>query len=174
MIKGKRITLKPLREEDLPQFAEKLVDLEIMGEHVPMRLASETSLRKRFDDNGLLGEDRGTLLIWTQDRVIGMISYFNEPSYADGYELGYFLWDASARRKGYTTEAVRLLARYLFTTKKINRLTLMVSTENDASTRVAQKAGFTLEGVARGALFAGGRHQDMQMFSLLRSELGEE
>jgi RimJ/RimL family protein N-acetyltransferase len=170
MIKGKRISLKPLREEDVPLYASMLADPDMMGEYITARMASETAVKKRFSETGLFDEEGGRLLIWLGERIIGTVVYFKEPAYYNGYEMGYILWDLESRRQGYTTEAVLLLADYLFKIRPINRLQLVITVGNEASARVAQKAGFTLEGVARGAIFINGRNQDVQIFSLLRSE----
>ena len=48
---------------------------------------------------------------------------------------------------------------------------LIIAEGNIASERVAQKCGFTYEGLARQAMFARGRHQDMKLYSWLRPEV---
>lgn len=68
------------------------------------------------------------------------------------------------------TEAVQLLTDYLYATKKINRIHLVIVPENAASRRVAEKCGFTLEGTARGAFFNDGRNQDVVLYSFLRDD----
>ena len=42
--------------------------------------------------------------------------------------------------------------------------------DNEASEKVAQKSGFQLEGINRGAAFSGGKLHDMRIFALLRHE----
>jgi len=68
------------------------------------------------------------------------------------------------------TEAVQLLTDYLYATKKINRIHLVIVPENAASRRIAEKCGFTLEGTLRGAFFNDGRNQDVVLYSLLRED----
>jgi RimJ/RimL family protein N-acetyltransferase len=69
------------------------------------------------------------------------------------------------------TEALSVLAQYLFAARKINRLQLAIMRPNTASKRVAEKCGFTFEGVARGAIFHHGANHDLDIYSLLRAEL---
>ncbi len=52
----------------------------------------------------------------------------------------------------------------------MRRLQLTVVVGNPASKRVAEKCGFTSEGIARKAVFLGGAHRDLEWFSLLREE----
>jgi RimJ/RimL family protein N-acetyltransferase len=84
-------------------------------------------------------------------------------------ETGYWLGPA-ARRHGYVTEAVRALAHYAFGLG-LHRLELLAAVGNVASQRVAERAGFTREGVLRKARPVPGGRSDMVLFSLLEEEL---
>ncbi len=64
-------------------------------------------------------------------------------------EIGYWV-TPEARGRGVATEATRLLAAHAFA-EGLHRLELRTHPENVASQRVAIGAGFTREGVARGA-----------------------
>ena len=61
------------------------------------------------------------------------------------YEICYFL-HKEARGKGYMTEVVKRMKRYLFDERMADSLTIAVLPRNDASRRVALKSGFTYEG----------------------------
>jgi [ribosomal protein S5]-alanine N-acetyltransferase len=62
----------------------------------------------------------------------------------------------------------------LFDTRKIRRLQLTVVVGNLASKRVAEKCGFTREGIARKAVFLRGQNVDLEWFSLLREEAEQQ
>ncbi|WP_345388154.1 GNAT family N-acetyltransferase [Nonomuraea salmonea] len=81
-------------------------------------------------------------------------------------EVGYMTapW---ARGNGYAAEAVLAVARWLFERHGFARLQLRAATANTASQRVAEKAGFVREGVARSSL-AG---EDLVVYSLIPSDL---
>ena len=64
------------------------------------------------------------------------------------YEICYFL-HKEARGKGYMTEVVKRMKRYLFDERMADSLTIAVLPRNDASRRVALKNGFTYEGLER-------------------------
>ena len=64
------------------------------------------------------------------------------------YEICYFL-HKEARGKGYMTEVVTRMKRYLFDERMADSLTIAVLPRNDASRRVALKSGFTYEGLER-------------------------
>ncbi|WP_176573600.1 GNAT family N-acetyltransferase [Nonomuraea pusilla] len=81
-------------------------------------------------------------------------------------EVGYMAapW---ARGNGYTAEAVAAVARWLFEQHGLRRLQLRAAVTNHASQRVAEKAGFVREGVARSSLVG----EDMALYSLVPSDL---
>ena len=64
------------------------------------------------------------------------------------YEICYFL-HKEARGKGYMTEVVKRMKRYLFDERMADSLTIAVLPRNDASRRVALKSGFTYEGMEK-------------------------
>jgi ribosomal-protein-serine acetyltransferase len=108
-------------------------------------------------------------VIEAEDRFAGSIG-LTRANWVDGrVEIGY--WLASwARGKGYAQEAVRGLSAYAFA-RGLHRVELLAATDNHESQRVAERSGFTREGVLREAeLHARGR-VDMVMYGLLEREL---
>jgi RimJ/RimL family protein N-acetyltransferase len=53
----------------------------------------------------------------------------------------------------------------------MHRVTALISPENHASSRVAQKVGYTFEGVLRSMHHVDGRRGDLQSWSILPGEL---
>lgn len=83
-----------------------------------------------------------------EERFLGHIA-LQQISFANSHaELGYRIapW---ARGGGVATAAVRAVSGYAFGTVGLNRLGIGHSVENPASCRVAEKAGFALEGTLR-------------------------
>jgi RimJ/RimL family protein N-acetyltransferase len=87
-------------------------------------------------------------------------------------DVGYWL-RRSARRRGYTTRAVLLLARWAFELG-CERLQIRADTENEASMRVAERAGFQREGVLRSIRFNPrlARRMNFALYSLLPEDIG--
>jgi len=84
--------------------------------------------------------------------------------------IGYYL-APEARGHGVMTRAVRLVSRWAFDNLPVDRLEIPVIAENSASRRVAERAGYTFEGVLRSHTVIKRRRRDMAMYSLLRGEL---
>ena len=81
-------------------------------------------------------------------------------------ELGY--WAApSFRGRGYVPRAVQLLCAWGFDELQLPRMQLGTFLGNVASERVAEKSGFTREGILRAWLEQRGERRDVTMWSRL-------
>ena len=84
--------------------------------------------------------------------------------------LGY--WVRSGRtRRGVATMATRLLARFGFEQLGLNRIEIVTAVGNQASRRVAEKAGATQEGILRNRFIVRDNIYDAVMFSLIPGDL---
>ncbi|MER5949120.1 GNAT family N-acetyltransferase [Streptomyces sp. NPDC001904] len=89
---------------------------------------------------------------------------------AGAWEVGF--WTAKEfRGRGYMTEAVLGVARWAFTELACTRLEWRAEVGNKGSRAVAEKAGFTVEGVLRAGLPNKGVLRDCWVASLLPSDL---
>jgi RimJ/RimL family protein N-acetyltransferase len=84
-------------------------------------------------------------------------------------ELGYMVLP-EARGRGAARRSLELLTRWCIEELGLERLELRIDPANEASTRIAQRAGYTLEGVLRSLYLKDGRRCDTAIWSLLRDE----
>jgi RimJ/RimL family protein N-acetyltransferase len=108
----------------------------------------------------LNGDEEGT------GRVLGSVGLrWNDAN--DVAEVGYWL-RADARGRGFATRALLLVTEVAFE-RGAARVQLRAAVENTASRRVAEKAGFTLEGMLRSAHWSPRlqRRVDWAMYALL-------
>jgi len=172
MLKGKSITLRPVCDTDLDQLYSFHIDIDNRGDFFPRGVLSQPAFQKQFQETGFWSRDEGMLVIVAPDgALLGHIEFFKTVNYLDEYELSYQVYAPEARGKGVATEAVQLLVRYLFETKRVNRIRLVIHPENVASRRLAEKCGFRHEGRARGAWYNKGKHQDVEIYALLHDDV---
>ena len=172
MLKGKSITLRPVRENDLDQLYSFHVDIDNRGDFFPRGLLGQPAFRQQFQDNGLWAKDEGMLVIVSPEGgLLGHIEFYKTVNYLDEYELSYQVYAPDQRGKGVATEAVQLLVHYLFETKRVNRIRLVIHPDNAASRRLAEKCGFQHEGRARGAWYHRGKHHDVEIYALLHDDV---
>jgi len=104
------------------------------------------------------------------DTVLGSIGVMRFDDTRAVAEVGYWVARA-ARGHGLATRSVRLASRWALREVGISRLELMTRVENVASQGVAERAGFTREGVLRSYMTHGCGLADVVMFSLIPSDL---
>jgi RimJ/RimL family protein N-acetyltransferase len=141
------------------------------GYHDPGRL------RREFAENGFLSADHGRLAVAVgssseSSEFVGDVGWHKvvtgPTSFSWNIGIGLL---GKARGQGYGTKAQRLLAEYLFAHTLVNRIEASTEIDNVAERRSLEKAGFTCEGVLRGACFRAGQWRDMASYSILRAEV---
>ena len=107
--------------------------------------------------------------------LVGSMSWHEEMY---GPTVGSLCWNigiglvAVWRGKGIGAAAQRALAEHLFATTSHNRVEASTDVENVAEQRALERAGFTREGILRGAQHrADGMHHDLVVYSMLRGDL---
>jgi RimJ/RimL family protein N-acetyltransferase len=85
-------------------------------------------------------------------------------------EVGAILYGRSLRRTRAATEAIHLLARYLFDDLRYRRFEWKLDALNEPSARAARRLGFTYEGRFRNAMVYKGRNRDTAWFSMTDAE----
>jgi len=98
--------------------------------------------------------------------TIGLYHYSEANRRAEmGYDLLREYWG-----RGLMAEAVSEVLRYVFEDLKLNRIEATTDTENAASIRVLERAGFIREGLFRERFFYKGGFHDEFFFSLLAED----
>jgi RimJ/RimL family protein N-acetyltransferase len=83
-----------------------------------------------------------------------------------GFWLGKPHWN-----KGIMTKALKVFCEYIFNRYNFNRLIANVFEGNEASGKVLEKAGFTLEGKQRKSVFKEDKFINHYIYGLLKEEL---
>jgi len=177
MLHGEKVYLRPVRQNDLPFLIAHINDIAYLTEYNYFGLHQPNSLEKDFQENGLLSQEHGTLLVVACDsnEIVGDVSYrrvrsrYGPSETSVAYDFGIVLVPEH-RGKGYGVEAQRLLAEYLFSVYPIMRVEASTDITNSAEMRALEKAGFTREGVLRKAQWRNGDWHDLVLYSKLRGE----
>ncbi|MET1132665.1 MAG: GNAT family protein [Aeromicrobium sp.] len=165
------MTLRQVRESDLAALYDAHTDIANRGAYFPLGVRSEPDFRREFSTTGFWQQTEGLLLIVApEEGIAGHVEFYRPISYWDCFELSYQLYEDRFAGRGFVTEAVQLLVDYLFGSRKENRIQLVIVPENAPSRRIAEKCGFTYEGIARGAFFNAGVNHGVTLYSLLRAD----
>jgi RimJ/RimL family protein N-acetyltransferase len=128
-----------------------------------------SSWLERYEQGRADGTRVGFAIVEADDgSFLGLAAAVRLDARASEAELGYIL-APEARGRGAATEALRLLTEWGFA-RGLQRLELRVDAENAPSRRVAERCGYTREGLLRSVYFKEGRRSDMLVYSRLPSD----
>ncbi len=83
-----------------------------------------------------------------------------------GYNIGEDFWN-----KGYGTEAIKNVIKYLFSLNIFDVITAACFDDNIASKRVLEKNNFTKEGLLRNRVIINSQKKSLLQFSIVKEEL---
>jgi aminoglycoside 6'-N-acetyltransferase len=165
VLHGDVVTLRELRQEDLPRLAEIINHPDVARwweEH------DVEQLRREFFGPGA----DVAFAIVADDEVVGVISYgeVDDPDYRSA---GMDISVASEHQgRGLGSDALRTLGRYLIEERRHWRLTIDPDVENARAIRVYERIGFRPVGVMRRyERRSDGSYRDGLLMDLLADEL---
>ena len=172
------VRLGPIDHEKDPEIESKWThDSEFMRlmELDPARPLSAAIVKKQYEKLEKQIDESKNLYHFMirareDDRLIGkaIIQWIEWTNGNAWLRLG--IGSADDRRKGYGTQALRMLLRFAFAELNLHRVTAMVPEYNDGAIALLQKFGFMQEVCRRKALERDGRRWDLYVFGLLNDE----
>jgi ribosomal-protein-serine acetyltransferase len=109
------------------------------------------------------------LQIWYQNQFVGLIDFHGISDKNKLAQVGYWI-DKNYEGKGIVTQACELLFKYGFEVLGLNRIEVECNVENSRSSAIPKRLGCTKEGVLRQSRELNGGFQDMELWSILKSE----
>ncbi len=174
MLTGKKVRLRAYRREDLPLALKYINQPEVKTNlviGVPFPLKPEEE-EKWYEGISVSKPENYSFAIETlaKPHYIGgcglnKIDWKNRVA-----QVGIFIGPERYRGRGYGTDAMRVLLRFIFDQMNMNKVRLEVFSFNDRAIRSYQKCGFVREGVMRQELFRNGRYHDIVAMGILRDE----
>ena len=171
MLTGARISLGPVRAEDLPLLHRWINDRELAVLSAPYRPV-------HFSDHeawwGSVSSNPSVALfairLVDDDRLVGTCQLLAIDLRHRVAELQIRIGEPDARGRGLGTEAVGLLLRHAFADLDLARVALHVMASNAPAIAAYEKSGFVREGILRSSAYVDGRRQDVLVMAILREE----
>ena len=110
-----------------------------------------------------------TFTISYKDQFVGIIGLKDIDMGNRKTEIGYWLSE-KFQHKGIVTRSCKALIEFAFNDMNLHRIQLKAATENYKSQAVAQRLGFTLEGIERDGELHSHGFVDLKVFSLLKED----
>lgn len=178
LFESEEIRFGPIDYEKDPEIESKWThDAEYMRlyDTVPVRPLSAAMVKKQYEKLEKQVEEDKNLYHFAirareDDRLIGKATIqWIEWSNGNGF-LRLGIGAAEDRRKGYGTQALKMLLRFAFAELNLYRVTAFVPEYNEGAVALLKRAGFTEEVRRRKALDRDGRRWDFLTFGLLKEE----
>ncbi|HEX7400437.1 MAG TPA: GNAT family protein [Candidatus Limnocylindrales bacterium] len=168
------LVLRLPRDADAPAIAAACADPEIarwIPVPVPYRLEDARAFVAFTAEGWSSGREPTFVIADAADgALLGTLAFHRRPDEPGKAAVGYWL-APGARGRGAATGAVLLAVRWAFGIEPaLVRMELLTLVGNEASGRVALRAGFTREGVLRRYLPFRGELMDAVMFARLRGD----
>ncbi|MGO4346680.1 GNAT family N-acetyltransferase [Paenibacillus sp. MCAF9] len=170
-LESERIYLRKLEELDAPIMLANTTDEEIRYmtgtkhnftlEQIQAHIYNINNDPSRYDFAICLKDD---------DQMIGelSISDIDEENKKAGFRIT--MNSIKLTGKGYGTEALKIVLRFVFEELNLNRLELEVFSHNLRGIRAYEKAGFVKEGVLRESLYYGGTYSDEIIMAIIKKD----
>jgi RimJ/RimL family protein N-acetyltransferase len=167
------VLLRPWTRDDVPAVTAACRDPEIpRWTVVPFEYQEHHAIEfiSGREADRAAGRELSFGVVDRDDRVLAAIGIANFDWPDLNAEIGY--WVApEARNRGVGTRAVRLLSRWAIEELGLERIELLANPANEASLRLALRAGYTREGTLRLYRKRHGVREDLVMHSLLTEDL---
>ncbi len=109
------------------------------------------------------------LIICTNDnKAIGSVDLFDFDANNLRAGIGILIGDKSERKKGYASEAIKVLTNYCFTSLNLNQLYCNITTDNEESILLFQKHNFQITGIKKQWIRNGNQFKDELLLQLIK------
>ncbi|MGI9609481.1 MAG: GNAT family N-acetyltransferase [Acidimicrobiia bacterium] len=168
------VAVRPWRRDDAPELL-RTVEAERgrLARWMPwVPYATSVADFTDFIDRSMAQEREGTGIqrgLFDEAAVVGAVGASIGSLNFDEADVGY--WITGAREgRGDASVTTRHLIDWLFSERDMYRITIRAALENEKSRAVAERLGFSYEGVLRGSLLLDGEHKDAALYALLHPE----
>ncbi|MGW7241522.1 GNAT family N-acetyltransferase [Streptomyces sp. NPDC054804] len=172
---GNRVRLRAIEPDDWTAFIRFADDDGQQGSRLGLPRSAESYRAWAMEQaHAKYKEDRFRLVVeaTATGELVGTVG-----SHRTGLRSGWFELDvtigADHRRKGYATEAVVLLLRFMFAERRYHKCLAAIFAHNEASLALFHRLGFSEEGRLREHVFFAGRHHDLVMMGMLADEFDQ-
>ena len=168
---GDNIYLSPISVDDVEEYAEMVNDIKVS---VGLGYLSYTNIIDFESEKEFLisvkKEKMFAVRLLENDELLGNIGFNSLDIINRNGALGVLSGNPKYQRKGYGTEALKLILDYGFSFLNLRNISLSVFEYNEAAYNLYKKAGFKEVGRLRKAVEIMGKTYDVIIMDMLKEE----
>jgi [ribosomal protein S5]-alanine N-acetyltransferase len=173
ILETQRLYLRKLTDESYAYILETGSAEEIMR-YLDLKTLEDVNKEKAKARKGFSTHNKAMLFFHLVNKetqqVVGICGFHTWYIDHNRAEIFYHITDESLKAKGIMTEAMTQIIDYGFTKMKLNRIEAFIAPDNTPSLKLANKFGFTNEGLLRNHYLKDGIYEDSAVYSLLANE----
>ncbi len=168
---GDKLFLRPTSPEDIGNMHHWFLQSEPQSLSCrPHPLATAKEAAERAQAAPKSAEDQRFTAVRKEDKTpVASVRYFSFNALNRSAELG-LLVDPEVRRKGYGAEAIKILTRYLFRYRGLNKVYAQTAAFNEGAIAMLESLGFKKDATLRDHYFYNGEFHAGYVYSLLQFE----
>ncbi len=171
MLKGEKVILRPMNQDDIARQHEFNQDVELYGLDCECpRVSPFESAKSFYESRTQFNDDTAPFAIEVEGKYIGFCTLMHLRSRYGNLELGIMIADRDYWGKGYGREVIALLLKYGFYYLGARRIALTTNAKNVRAIRCFSACGFQEEGRPRKVVWIEGEYTDLVNMSILREE----
>lgn len=172
IIYGEKIKLRAVESEDNVMLLEMMndpdIEMMVCGYSWPVSMNGQMKWFSKLENNSDIL--RCIIADKENDKAIGTL-IFNEIDMKNGTgHIHIKIADRNERGKGYGTDAINTIVKYVFSELRLNCVFANILAYNKPSVHLFEKCGFTCDGVLRSRVFKQGKYIDLLSYSKLSSD----
>ena len=168
---GDNIYLSPISLDDIEEYAQMVNDIKVS---VGLGYLSYTNIIDFESEKEFLisvkKEKMFAVRLLENDELLGNIGFNSLDIINRNGALGVLIGNPKYQRKGYGTEALKLILDYGFSFLNLRNISLSVFEYNEAAYNLYKKAGFKEVGRLRKAVEIMGKTYDVIIMDMLKEE----
>lgn len=176
VLKGNLVELRAITKENMNSLYKWRNDDEVSywatGNSPFFTNVSMEQLDHFFEQvSNLNKKDECVFAVYTlEGKCIGIADYRDVDAVTHKAVIGLTIGDKEYWGKGFGTDAVQTLVKYLFLNLNMRKIQLDTWSGNKRAIRSYEKCGFQVEGVLREDVYVNGEYYDTVIMGLLREE----
>ena len=174
-LEGERIILREYRKEDFSYIRKWINDYEITKYLSNVFLYPHSVVDTENFINAMMeGKMRGFIIAHKEtEEYIGQLDLIHIDWPNRVGTIGIVIGTKDNLSKGFGTEAIKLLQKFVFNKLNLNKLELDVRAFNERAIKCYEKSGFKIEGRIRENYFDNGKYTDTIKMGILKREWDE-
>ncbi len=169
---GSKVSLRPASQEDLAATHKWLTESDPDSIYNSVtRILSAAETADMFRRKRRVEMDTVLMIIDKKSELpVGTLTLLNYNSLNRSAELNILI-DPERREKGYGSDAIKVISKYLFMQRGLNKVYTQLAGFNASAVEMFESLGFKKDGTLRDHHFYEGEYHTTLIYSLLRYEL---